>query len=191
MGLAEMGIENIKRWHWCVIGLIAGAIYASVKLWTGVEEPEGTEYPRPVEFEAQLFEHRDPRTRSQVHRVDNFVIHAAEKIPVRGSWVSTEYVTYDAWLIDRPKPLRPGEKPAPPPVLKPGEKPQVFATKYKQFLVLQSGDRSAVAGDVSKMPVREYIQKMRDKVAELKAADAKRYATLSTIDFKYDWLGSP
>jgi hypothetical protein len=186
-----MGIENIKRWHWCVIGLLVGAGYASIMLWAGEPEPEGRQMIAPVVFEEHLTRMWDPNTRSAIGRIDNFVVHAPVSIPGNGGWVTAPFLTYDIYLIERNAPAK-GQPPPVKPAPKPGEKPPVLARAAKQFLFmhLQTLTEHSLVGkgaEIQKMDLYEYLDKLKAHFA----ADPKRYAAVAKIEYKYDWLKSP
>jgi len=183
-----MGIENIKRWHWCVIGVIAGVIYASVQLWAGVEEPEGKQVMSAAEFEQEWLYGRDVPTGRPVYKVSNLVVHAAQDMALTGTRGSVEFASYDVQLIVQPRPLKSGEKRQPPPALAPGEKPRILAEPYRRFLLVQKPTaRSGVDGDVTKMSVREYLEKLKGKMA----SDQKRFEKVTPVEYKYNWQESP
>ncbi len=47
-------IEHLKRWHWCVLGILVGCIVASVSIWSGPHEKPGEDTIRHREFEEML-----------------------------------------------------------------------------------------------------------------------------------------
>src|SRR5689334_14594529 len=98
-----MGIENLRIWHWCIIGLLAGAGIASIKLYAGPPEPQGLETVGPHVFEQQLVYWRDPKERGNIAGVTNIRLHPATEMPLPGEKVGeTEYITYDL-LVRLPK----------------------------------------------------------------------------------------
>jgi hypothetical protein len=181
-----MGIEKIKRWHWCVIGVICGVIYASVKLWAGVEEPEGNQTMSAAEFEAEWIERRDIPTNRPVYKVSNLVVHAATDMALTGGRGNVEFASYDVQLIVLPKPVKPGQRRPSAPA--PGGRILADDAPYQRFLVVQKPTgRSIVDGDVTKMSVREYLEKLKAKIA----ADPKRFEKVPPIEYKYNWHESP
>jgi hypothetical protein len=93
-----MAIEDLKRWHWCVIGLLVGAAVAAITLSMDPPEPKGITRVAANVFEEQWLAHRDPEGQ-WVYKIENVRIHPSKEIPVPGEKsANVESVTYDLWV---------------------------------------------------------------------------------------------
>src|SRR5690242_18989327 len=93
-----MAIEDLKRWHWCVIGLLVGAAVAAIRLSMDPPEPKGITRVAANVFEEQWLTHRDPEG-EWVYKIENIRLHPPSEIPVPGEKsAEVESVTYDLWV---------------------------------------------------------------------------------------------
>jgi hypothetical protein len=173
-----MGIENVKRWHWCVIGVIVGALVAAVRLYAGVDESRFDQYVSPFIFEQQLLARHDPITRRYVAEVRRIVVHPPDGINVPGERaVETEFVTYEA-LIHTPPPR--GQKAA---------STQPVGKWVPHKLVMQQPSAGKmVFNDVATMPPRVYLDKL---LAAIPTLDKQRYPYPTSFTYRYAWIETP
>jgi hypothetical protein len=188
-----MGIENLKRWHWCVIGVVAGFAFAAVKVWAGPDESDKPSTVAPEIFEKQLLFHHDLNSSRAVVKIENIRVHAPREFIRQGSRdkVMAEYISYDAYLLPRPPqpPRRTGRNAttAPAPAPTPAGPPK--AELYRFFMVMQEQlpiYRSVLGSDVSKMQIREYLEKLKEKIK----SEPTRYPKVPPLEWKYNWLES-
>lgn len=165
-----MAIDDLKRWHWCVVGILAGCAVAGAMLWAGPGEPRDSKHIAPTAFENQVIRRLDHATGRAVAGIEKVAIHPADKLPLRGGMAETEYVSYVALLVKKDKPG--------------------LADPVPHYLVMQhqnARDRSLL-GDISKMDVREYLAKLNEYIGKL---DKTRYPKVEPIAYKFRWLDTP
>jgi hypothetical protein len=167
-----MGIENLKRWHWCVIGVFLGAVVAGIKLWSGVAETPRDGHASPFIFEEQALRHYDPISRHAVVKVDKIVVHPPDNLPVPGErTIPTEFVTYDAWIQD------------------PKDHTKMFQVPFKLVMQLPSaGKNKSILGEVATMAPREYLDKV---LAEIPKLDKRRFDKAQPFNYRYAWIETP
>ena len=193
-----MAIEDLKRWHWCVIGLLVGAAVAAIRLSMDPPEPKGITLVAPHVFEEQWLTHQDPGGRP-VYSIENVRIHPPKDIPVPGEKsANVEYLTYDLWLYrDRTH-------------------KEFFP---RQMHLQQVSGKQSIVGQLDGMSLKDYLTKLNalmaepDKIKALlesakpkpNAASAKAKAVneygirwqeinpqfLKPITYKFAWIETP
>lgn len=179
-----MGIENLKRWHWCVIGVVAGFAFAAIKVWAGPDESDKPSTVAPEVFERHLLYHYDELTGRRVVQVNNVRVHAAR--PETGN---AEYLSYDAYLLPKPNqpPRRSGRNATTAPAAAPTPPGPPKAELYRYFMVMKEQIpiyKTVLGANVAKMPVREYLVKLNDKIK----AEPNRYPNVPQVEWKYNWM---
>ena len=97
-----MHLENLKFWHWAIIGILAGALFGGVKLtqgpWFDVEGLETMDQPTfDREIAGMLVGNRSDRRLIQAYHADqpmlkNLVIHPpVEDEPTHSYWITGMY----------------------------------------------------------------------------------------------------
>lgn len=52
-----MGIDELNRWHWVVIGIVVGLMFAAIRVWALSDPPpDGAAHSNALEFETQLMQ---------------------------------------------------------------------------------------------------------------------------------------
>jgi hypothetical protein len=102
-----MGIEHLKIWHWCIIGVLAGAAVAFIKMESGVSEPPGNEPVSIQVFEDHLIRKIDPSKRRLVE-VRNIRVHPVGlgdfNVPGSDKAVKLPFISYEIVLARRNNP---------------------------------------------------------------------------------------
>jgi hypothetical protein len=179
-----MRIEDFKRWHWCIVGLIIGAAFAFIRLSSLPREDRGLERVAPNVFEADLlraFEdpkhsQPDPISRRKVFEIGNIQIHPPVDMPLPGERdVYAEYLSYEVVLV------RPG-------IVKPGN-PMMADTMPRQVIMaLYSPKQKSIAGDIKDLSIREFLDKLNAAIPKL---DAKLYPQAKPFTYKVAWIETP
>src|SRR4051794_10000884 len=166
-----MRIEDFKRWQWCVIGLVLGAIVAAVTLWAGPREANDTHNNSggPQVLEEQLIQKLDP-SRQKVAGVQNFRIHPAMEMPLPGNPNgSAEFLSYEVLIRD---PKNPGK---------------ALPVKRQMMMHLTTHKKS-VLGDLTGMTVRDYLAKLKDLTDKL---NKEHPGGVFTFNYRFSWLETP
>ena len=166
-----MRIEDFKRWQWCVIGLVLGAIVAAVTLWAGPREANDVHLNTggPQVLEEQLFAWKDP-SRRRVAGVRNFKIHAAIEMPLPGGKTGlAEFASYQVLLRRDKDPVK------------------CDPVTY-QLMMHQTTHKKSVLGDVTGMSVRDYLAKLKDLTDKLNQQYPRG---VFTFTYKFNWLETP
>lgn len=177
-----MGIENIKRWHWCIIGIIVGCIVASVSIWAGPKEKANTVSIMFQDFESQVLYGRTFRGRRLVTDIRNFRVHPAVETQTDDM---TDAVTYDFTIRD-PIPDKPGYESisrASGRVLM--AQPGTIALDGKRG----GGKYVSVLGNIEGLTTRQYVEKLAEFVRNNK--DKKGYERATQIQLKTAWIEIP
>lgn len=174
-----MRIEDLKRWHWCIVGLLVGAAFAFIRLSSLPREDRGLERVAPNVFEADLlraFEdpkrsQPDPISRRKVFSVENIRIHPPVDMPLPGERdVHAEYLSYEVVLVRR-------------------EDPKKADTMPRQVIMaLNNPKEKSIAGDIKGNSIREYLDKLNAAIPKL---DAKRYPQAKPFAYKVAWIETP
>lgn len=102
-----MGIEHLKIWHWCIIGVLAGAAVAKIKLASGISEPAGNATVSLHVFEDQLVRGIDP-SKQRLVAVRNIRVHPIGlgdfNLPGSTSSVQLPFISYEIVLAKRTNP---------------------------------------------------------------------------------------
>ncbi|HEY7117983.1 MAG TPA: hypothetical protein VH475_15455 [Tepidisphaeraceae bacterium] len=165
-----MGIEDFKRWHWCVIGVFVGAMAATISLYSGPTERVGTDSVGPQVLEEQLLQRKDP-SRRMVADVRNVRVHPASEMPLPGTAQGeTDYATYDVLLRRHDDPVK------------------CDIAHRRMILQLHNPKQPSIAGNIDGLTARQYLQKLRDKLATL---DKAKFPLASTFSYKFSWIETP
>jgi hypothetical protein len=166
-----MRIEDFKRWHWCVIGLLVGAVVAAVHVWVGPAEAYSTHNDSggPQRLEEQLLK-RHHSDRRVVAAARNFRIHPPTEIPVPGAKVeSTEFISYEV-------------------LVRKARDSKTCDILPQQVILQQRTKHKSVLGDISKMTAHEYLTKLKaycDKI------NKDHPGAVLSFDYRYNWLETP
>jgi hypothetical protein len=166
-----MRIEDFKRWHWCVIGLLVGALVAGLRVWTGPAEAYSTHNDSggPQRLEDQLLK-RHHSDRRVVAGVRNVRVHAPTEMPLPGGVVkSNEFISYEV-LVRHTK------------------DPKVCDVLPQQVILQQTTRHKSVLGDISKLTAHEYLARLKaycDKI------NKDHPGAVLTFDYRYSWLETP
>ena len=174
-----MRIEDLKRWHWCIVGLLVGAAFAFIRLSSLPKEDRGLERVAPNVFEADLlrsFEdpkrsQPDPISRRKVFAIENVRIHPPVDMPLPGERnVYAEYLSYEVVLVRR-------------------EDPRKADTMPRQVIMaLNNPKEKSIAGDLKGLSIREYLDKLNAAIPKL---DTKRYPQAKPFAYKVAWIETP
>jgi len=174
-----MRIEDLKRWHWCIVGLLVGAAFAFIRLASLPREDQGLERVAPNVFEADLlraFEdpkrsQLDPISRRKVFAVANVRIHPPVDMPLPGERnVYAEYLSYEVVLVRREDPKKADSMPR------------------QVIMALNNPKEKSIAGDIKGITLREYLDKLNAAIPKL---DAKRYPQAKPFTYKLAWIETP
>jgi len=174
-----MRIEDLKRWHWCIVGLLVGAAFAFIRLASLPREDKGLERVAPNVFEADLlraFEdpkrsQLDPISRRKVFAVQNIQIHPPVDMPLPGERnVYSEYLSYEPVLVRREDPKKADSMPR------------------QVIMALNNPKEKSLAGDIKGITLREYLDKLNAAIPKL---DAKRYPQAKPFVYKVAWIETP
>jgi hypothetical protein len=174
-----MRIEDFKRWHWCIVGLLVGAAFAFIRLASLPREDPGLERVAPNVFEADLlraFEdpkrsQLDPISRRKVFAVENIRIHPPVDMPLPGQRsVYAEYLSYEPVLVRREDPKKADSMPR------------------QVIMALKNPNEKSIAGDINGVSLREYLDKLNAAIPKL---DAKRYPQAKPFAYKVAWIETP
>jgi hypothetical protein len=164
-----MGIEDLKRWHWCVIGLFVGAIAATISLYSGPGEPSGSDHVGPQVLEEQLLQRKDP-SRRMVADIRNVRLHPASGMPVPGAaQAENDYVTYDVLLRRYDNPVK-------------------CDVAHRTMILQVQTKHKSIAGNLDGLTAREYLQKLKEKLATL---DKTKFPLAATFNYKFSWIETP
>jgi hypothetical protein len=167
-----MRIDNLKHWHWCIIGIIVGLTIGFIKLSSGAPEPKGLEVVGPHAFESQVIFEQDLETRQRVINVRNIRLHPPQEINIPGERepVPTEFITYD---IDR--------------TLKSDPKKMETFPRQMILQIKPARKQPSRAGDLAGLTMRQYLDKINEVIDKEKA----RFPKLTNITYKYNWWEAP
>src|SRR5258706_8036604 len=175
-----MRIEDFKRWHWCIVGLIVGAAFAFIRLASLPKEEPGLQRVAPNVFEAQVLHQervsgregvRDPVTRRVIYAIENIRIHPPIEMPLPGERTSYgEYLSYDVLLRKRDNPKA------------------ADRVSHQMILALANPNDKSLAGNLKGLTPREYLDKLNAAIPKL---DAKRYPNATPIVYKMAWIETP
>jgi hypothetical protein len=194
-----MGIEHLKIWHWCILGILAGAGVGYAKLSAGVPEPTGLEPANLNVLEDYVLTGSGPERRP-FYEIRNVRTHPGNPSDFDGE----PYITYDLLVehIEKPKP---GEKK--PANKSPSDKrqadvlpriarlsapgPKKHALTYlrdrKMAEKLERLHASIIADHLN---VSQYLDKLNEIVNEAKKAGG-RYADATPLQYKFNWWEAP
>jgi len=200
-----MGIEHLKIWHWCIIGILAGAGAGFAKLSAGVPEPTGLE-PANLNVLEDYVLASSGRDRRPFYEIRNIRTHPGNESDFNGE----PYITYDLLVehIEKPKPgdPKPGNK-------NPGNKnpddkkiladvlpritrlstpgPKKHALTYlRDRTIAEKLDKLHESIVADHLTVAQYLDKLNEIVAEAKKAGG-RYANATPVQYKFNWWESP
>jgi hypothetical protein len=165
-----MRIESLKRWHWCIIGILVGAVVAAVNLKIGPGEPRGMETVGPLVLEEQLLHRIDPSKRV-VYAVENLRIHPPTEMPLPGeSRGQAEFLSYDVLLVRK------------------DNKKQ--AERYPRSMVMEQRTPKAksVVGSLDGLSIREYLDKLN---AHIETLDKSKFSWLGKLNYRFAWIETP
>jgi hypothetical protein len=166
-----MRIENLKRWHWCIIGAGVGAAAAAISLFIGPQEEPKTDTVAPHVFEAQILDRKDPTTRLRVGGIRDVVIHPPNEMPLPGELKGvTEYVTYHVLL----------RRPQTPTICDPAPR--------RMLMQLQTPKQKSIVGNLDGLGVREYLDKLNEAIAKL---DKDKHPDVQSFTYKFAWIETP
>src|SRR4051794_23227419 len=166
-----MRIEDFKRWHWCVVGLLLGTVVAAARVWMGPAEAYSTHNDSggPQRLEDQLLK-RHHSDRRVVAAVRNFRIHPPTEIPVPGGKVeNTEFISYEV-------------------LVRKARDSKVCDILPQQVILQQRTKHKSVLGDISKMTAHEYLSKLK---AHLDKINKDHPGAVLSFDYRYNWLETP
>ena len=172
-----MRIEDLKRWHWCIVGLIVGAAFAFIRLASLPREDRGLERVAPHVFEADLLSagnlkmRGDPVTRRAVYAIENIRIHPAVEMPLPGERsVNSEYLSYEVVLVRH-------------------ENPKLADHMPRQMIIALNGPKDkSLAGDLKGLSLHDYLEKVNGAILNV---DKKRYPTATPFTYKVAWIETP
>jgi hypothetical protein len=165
-----MAIEDLKRWQWCVIGCVVGAVAGSAYLYSLPHDKVGTQHVGPRVFEEQLVDGRDPTGR-RVWKLQNLEIHPPSSMPVPGQRSAEKpYISYDALLVRKDNPKLADRVP------------------HNLILEIRTPRDKSLAGKLDGLTVQEYLDKVNAAIGKL---DKKRYARVKPVEYKYQWIETP
>jgi hypothetical protein len=166
-----MRLERMKVWQWCIVGAMLGCAVASVKLWGGESEPVGLEYAAPAVFEQQMIRLHDP-SRKLVAYIDHVVLHPEkDDVPLPGQRAGvTDYIDYTVYYVTGKK----NEK---------GE-PLYEVSPHRLLMQLHQPQHRSVLGDISKLSLRQYLDKLKDYTGKL---DRAKNPDVLALNYRYAW----
>jgi hypothetical protein len=170
-----MRIEDLKRWHWCIVGCLVGAVVASISLATLPREVPGTQTVGPLVFERTLRDKVDPsgggRRGGLVVDIQNVRIHPPSTIPVPGERaVETEYISYEVLIRDPEHPKQGKWQPR------------------QMILELRTPHDKSLVGNLDGMRMRDYLDKVNAAIAKL---DKAKFPKAATVAYKFNWIETP
>jgi hypothetical protein len=170
-----MQLERIRVWQWCIAGVVVGCAVAAVKLAVGPTEAVGITSVSPTVLEQQLIHRRDP-SRVMVGNVSNVVLHPEEDgIPVPGERDGrAAYVTYYAYLDAHKRDAQ--------------GKPLFRVAPHRMLMALQQPGHPSVLGDISKLTLREYLEKLKAHVDKI---DRGKNPMAIRFGYQYAWIETP
>ena len=165
-----MRIERLKRWQWCIIGVIVGSALASINLAMLPKDEPGNQVVGPMVFEEQLRDHVDP-SRRHVYKIENVKIHPPSAIPVPGEReMQTSYITYDLYLALKTDPKH--AEPLP-----------------RQMILEQHTPRDkSMAGSLDGLSMRDYLDRVN---AAMEKLDKAKHPKATTFTYKFAWIETP
>ncbi len=195
-----MGIEHLKIWHWCIIGVLVGAAAGYAKLSAGVPEPTGLATVDLNVFEDYFLANQGPERRRSFG-IQNVKTHPGNQSDLDGE----PYITYDLLLehIEKPKPgdPKPGNK-------KPDDKkiqadvlprltrlstpgPKKHALTYlRDRAMAEKLDKLHESIIADHLTVSQYLDKLNEIVTEAAKAGG-RYSKVVPIQYKFNWWETP
>lgn len=168
-----MGIERLRVWQWCLIGLIVGGATATVYLWDLPAEPKNLKNGGPRQFEMYAWRRIEEGQHRRVARLYNVVIHPAMEFKARGEkTVYEEFATYTVDLVRTDDKLKADPVPC------------------RLFMSQHYARAGSILGDenVAKMDVRQYLTRMQEKI---EAASKLPNARVKPFTVKYRWIEAP
>jgi hypothetical protein len=166
-----MRIEDLKRWHWCIVGLAVGAAFAFIRLAMLPKEEPGLERVAPNVFEAQVVYGGDPVSRRVVYAIENIRIHPATEMPLPGERTAyAEYLSYDVLLVKREN------------------HKQADRVPRQMIMAMANPNDKSIAGNLKSLSLREYLDKLNEAIAKL---DPKRYPKAAPFTYRVAWIETP
>jgi hypothetical protein len=193
-----MGIEHLKIWHWCILGILAGAGVGFAKLSVGVPEPTGQETVDLNVFEDYVLANAGPERRP-FYEIRNVRMHPGYSATFDGE----PYITYDLLLeqIVKPKPANNKSKPADdkpkladvlPRITRlstPGPKKHAL-TYVRDRTIAEKLDKLHASIIADKLTVSQYLDKLNEIVTEAAKAGG-RFAKATPVQYKFNWWETP
>lgn len=182
-----MGIENIKRWHWCIIGIVVGCIIASISLWAGPKEDPHAITVMFSDFESQVLRGQMPRRGYGVIDIRDFKVHPAIEFinPETRATEITDAITYKFKVLEKPVKDKPGHFEATPLtgrllIVQPGAIAKDGKPGSRKYV--------SVVGSIEGLTTRQYVEKVQEYVSKL---DKAKYPSATQIKLKTAWIEEP
>lgn len=194
-----MGIERLKIWHWCILGILAGAGIGYAKLSAGVPEPTGLEPANLNVLEDYVLTGSGPERRP-FYEIRNVRTHPGNPSDFDGE----PYITYDLLVehIEKPKPgdrkpanKNPGDKrqadvlPRIARLSSPGPKKHAL-TYLRDKRIAEKLEQLHASIIADHLTVSQYLDKLNEIVNEAKKAGG-RYADATPLQYKFNWWEAP
>lgn len=189
-----MGIEHLKIWHWCILGILAGAAVAYIKLASGAPEPPGNEPVSIQVFEDHLIRGIDPSKRRLV-AVQNIRVHPIGlgefMLPKSSSPVSLPYISYEITL-EKPDNHKLGEvftRQTLPELPHPAKHDRRYMNRETRD-VYDELDKLNDSITTEKLSLTDFLDKLNAIIGKLDKNNAQfSHATLAT--YKKNWWETP
>jgi len=180
-----MGIEKLRIWHWCIIGILAGAGAGFAKLSAGVPEPTGLAVKDLNVFEDQVIANADPG-RHTVIEVRNVRTHPAN--PGTFGSDGESFISYDVVLARNDKSNLADVVPHITRLATPGPKKHAL-TYLRDKSITEKIDKLHESIVADHLTESQYLDKLNEIISQIDKSG--RYAKATPIAYKFNWWETP